>query len=191
MFNAILGQQCHGEAIDHNDDRPLASLSPYPKFTLQKRLQTGVRETNRKQQPRSETKRSSQEESRHQEKLEKKTAALFPPVVCGRRSLSLAHGPVGFPVSFHDLAGITQKVLHAALHWHCLTGTRTRACECDCVFYLRFRQIVAISTISFMFQHTNFSRAECEKQLNSTKTRQMTKMKWNRMPKKLHCRLLN
>jgi hypothetical protein len=107
MSNAILCQQCTGEAIDHNDDRPLAALSPYPKFTLQKRLQTGVRETNRKQRQPNRAQSVDVEE-------QKKAAALFPPVVCGRRSLSLAHGPVGFPVSFHDLAGITQQVEIAA-----------------------------------------------------------------------------
>jgi hypothetical protein len=109
MFTAILTEASYGEAIDHNDDRPLASLTPYPKFTLQKRLQTGVRETVSLYPHRSVQGSSSgpQPANRSQEK---KTAGLFPPVVCGRRSLSLAHGPVGFPVSFHDLAGITQQV---------------------------------------------------------------------------------
>ena len=109
MFNAALIEQCLGEAIDPNDDRPLVSLSPYPKFTLQKRLQTGVRETVVRQPHASEARSTSRQKSHRLE--EKKSEGLFPPVVCGRRSLSLAHGPVGFPVSFHDLAGITQQVL--------------------------------------------------------------------------------
>jgi hypothetical protein len=108
MFSAVLKEQCYGEAIDHNDDRPLASLSPYPKFTLQKRLQTGVRESISRQPELSEARSLSRQKSIRSE--EKKNVGLFPPVVCGPRSLSLAHGPVGFPVSFHDLAGITQQV---------------------------------------------------------------------------------
>jgi hypothetical protein len=111
MFSAALTEQCLGEAIDHNDDRPLVSLSPYPKFTVQKRLQTGVRETVVRQTHASEARSTSRQKSHRLE--EKKPEGLFPPVVCGRRSLSLAHGPVGFPVSFHDLAGITQQVLRS------------------------------------------------------------------------------
>jgi hypothetical protein len=113
MFNAILLERCHGEAVDHNDDRPLASLSPYPKFTLQKRLQTGVKETV-STQPQSSQVNSA---SRKSKQLEEKKIApgVFPPVVCGRLSLSLARGPVGFPVSFHDLAGITQQAFRAFL----------------------------------------------------------------------------
>jgi hypothetical protein len=113
MFNAVLLERCHGEAVDHNDDRPLASLSPYPKFTLQKRLQTGVKETVSKQPQSSQV--NSASASRKSKRLEEKKIApgVFPPVVCGRLSLSLARGPVGFPVSFHDLAGITQQVSQA------------------------------------------------------------------------------
>jgi hypothetical protein len=107
MFNAVLMEKCHGEAIDHNDDRPLVSLSPYPKFTLQKRLQTGVKETV-STQPRAPQVKTASRRSNLLE--EKKIVGFFPPVVCGRLSLSLARGPVGFPVSFHDLAGITQQV---------------------------------------------------------------------------------
>ena len=113
MFNAVLLERCHGEAVDHNDDRPLASLSPYPKFTLQKRLQTGVKETV-STQPQSSQVTSV---SRKSKQLEEKKIApgVFPPVVCGRLSLSLARGPVGFPVSFHDLAGITQQAFRSFL----------------------------------------------------------------------------
>jgi hypothetical protein len=112
MFNAVLLERCYGEAIDHNDDRPLASLSPYPKFTLQKRLQTGVKETVSTQPHTTQVKTASRKSTRLEEK---KVVGAFPPVVCGRLSLSLARGPVGFPVSFHDLAGITQQAFRMFL----------------------------------------------------------------------------
>ena len=156
MFNAVLCQQCYGEAIDHNDDRSLSSLSPYPKFTLQKRLQTGVAERIRRQPlaQQSQSKSDSREESLRLE--QKKTAALFPPVVCGRRSLSLAHGPVGFPVSFHDLAGITQQVHRKYLH----CCTRTTCCLICVSTSMQCRQTAATSTISFTFPRTSFLREE-------------------------------
>lgn len=111
MFNAVLLERCHGEAIDHNDDRPLASLSPYPKFTLQKRLQTGVKEMVSTQLRTTQVKTASRKAN---ELEEKKIVGTFPPVVSGRLSLSLARGPVGFPVSFHDLAGITQQAFRTS-----------------------------------------------------------------------------
>jgi hypothetical protein len=183
MFSAVLKEQCPGEAIDHNDDRPLASLSPYPKFTLQKRLQTGVRESVSRQPQSIEASSVSRQQSSRSE--EKKNVGLFPPVVCGRRTLSLAHGPVGFPVSFHDLAGITQQVFLCFFFEYC------GHVIIIIWIHIQLRRTVEISMISSTCQRTSSLRVNSGNKLNRMKTYPAAKVMQQLIRKRLLRHRLN